>query len=55
LLEHVERGFVMGQSEVDEAQTASFAMRIGLFVFGKHFVASLHALEAAILELREGR
>lgn len=45
----------MGQSEVDEAQTAPFGMRIGLFVFGEHFVAGLHALEAAILDLREGR
>lgn len=55
LLEHIERSFPMGQSEIDEAETAALGMRIRVLILGKDLVASLDAPEAAIVELYEGR
>lgn len=55
LVEHVERGFVIGQGEIDETQTALLAVGVGGYVFGENLVACLYALEAPIFELCEGR
>lgn len=55
MLEHIERRFVLGQSDADETQTTAFGMGVGFPVFGEHFVAGLHALESSIVELCEVR
>jgi len=53
LLEDVERGFAIGQGEIDETQTTFFAVRVGRYVLRKDLVPSFYALETAVSQFCE--
>ena len=55
MTEHIERGFVTGESGVDEAQAAVLGLSIGVSGMGRQLVTGLHALEPPILQLLEAR
>lgn len=46
---------MIGQGEIDETQTALFAIGVERYVLREDLVASLHALETPVSELFEGR
>lgn len=49
-LEHIERGFVLSQSEVNKADTTPFALSIGVLGMSRQLMAGLYAFKSTIFE-----